>query len=77
MRARVCVCVYRHLTPLSPLPHRVFQKFPELSDDVCLYCKIMELLSTYSYSLAIRRFIQSKFERLPFSVVSGVAAVSG
>jgi hypothetical protein len=41
-------------------------KFPILSQDISLYWKTMKLLSTYNYSLTIRRLIQSKFENLTF-----------
>ena len=48
---------------------RICQKFPSVTQDVCLYSKVMEFLSTYQYSVPSRRFIQSKFEKMTFSLV--------
>lgn len=49
---------------------RLSQKYPTLSQDVCLYSKVMQLLSTYYFKLNARRFIQAKFEKLNFATVS-------
>ena len=54
---------------LSPVC-RIWQKYTTLGQDVCLYCKVMDLLSQYPYRLSTRRFIQGKFESLKFEVVS-------
>lgn len=47
----------------------IWQKFTTLGQDVCLYCKVVDLLSLYSYRLSTRRFIQGKFEGLKFEVL--------
>ena len=52
-----------------PFFSRLFEKFPSLYQDIELYWKVMLLLSTYSYKLECRRFIQSKFEDLSFEKV--------
>lgn len=54
----------------SPSSPSICQQFPTLSQDLCLYSKVMELLSTYQYHLSTRRFIQSKFSGMSFSCVS-------
>lgn len=54
----------------SPSSPSICQQFPTLSQDLCLYSKVMELLSTYRYHLSTRRFIQSKFSGMNFAQVS-------
>ena len=49
--------------------HRVCQKYTELGDDLCLYSKVVDMLSTYHYNLLTRRFIQSKFQHMTYDPV--------
>lgn len=71
----ICFCFSYNFFTLSflfsflPSPS-LWQQFPTLGQDLCLYSKVMEFLSTYPYPLNTRRFIQSKFSRMTFEPVS-------
>ena len=54
------------------VPCRVCQKYTELGDDLCLYSKVVDMLSSYHYNLLTRRFIQSKFQHMTYDPVSVV-----
>ena len=57
------------------VPCRVCQKYPDIGEDLCLYSKVVDMLSTYHYNLLTRRFIQSKFQHMTFDPVREGLAV--
>ena len=51
--------------------NRLFEQYPEISQDVCLYSQVCDLLAVYQYSMPRRLLIQSKFQDMTFDCVSG------
>lgn len=67
---RTCNCCEERAYIHTVNNHRVCQKYTELGDDLCLYSKVSDMLSTYHYNLLTRRFIQSKFQHMTYEPVS-------
>ena len=49
---------------------RLREQFPDVFQDLCLYSEVSALLSTYSFHLPARRFIQELFQDIKFEKVS-------
>lgn len=49
--------------------YRLREQFPDLFHDICLYSEICAVLSSYSYHLPARRFIQELFQDIKFTQV--------